>query len=813
MSAMDHQPATPEAPVPFRNLLKRLRIEADHTQESLAEAASVSARLISDLERGTVQRPRRETVRLLCDALGLTGSERDDFVAVARGQKHLPPPTPPTPALRLSALPVPPTPIVGRIKDRATAVTLLVQSDVRCLTLLGPGGVGKTRLAIDVGGEVASRYQDGVAFVDLAPLQDPALVVSAISSAVGVSEAGETPLFDRLIGALSDRQLLLLLDNIEHVTAAAPQIASLLAACTRLTVLITGRAPLKIRAERELRIGPLSMPDEGRLPDLEELQRVPSIELFVQRAEAANRSFALTAENAEDIAEIARRLEGLPLAIELAAARVKVLTPAALLARLSARLPLLTDGLRDLPPRHHAIRAAIAWSYDLLQPREKVLFEQLSIFAGGCPLDGIETVAAGNQTRDPHSGASYDMLETISALVDQSLIHRIPDDGISPRFGMLETIREFGRERLDSSGADLTTARAHASWVLDLVRRAEPELTGPDQEVWFGRLSREIANIRAAFTWSLGAEDAEIALKLCGSLYRFWATSGRYEEGDRWIAAALALPHATAPDLRGNALLGAGVMAYFRGDYTAAERDWLEALEAFEAIGDRRGIGYSYGNLGLVADAVLDYDRAIASYERALAEFRALNDETFIGFMLNNLGLIHYFRGNFDEAADLYAEALGIARRRKSADSIAYVLGNAGLVEFARENYAVATELQTEALTIRRGLTNPAALARCLENFALLAAAQHQPERAIRLFAAANHERERIGITLPPNDAEVNDRYINQAKAQLGDSRFEYYWVTGEDLDIGDAIDLALEPSFSLPSTPTSVPAHSGHAD
>ncbi len=363
---------------------------------------------------------------------------------------------------------------------------------------------------------------------------------------------------------------------------------------------------------------------------------------------------------------------------------------------------------------------------------------------------------------------------------------------------MLETIREFGRERLAASGADLVMARAHASWVLDLVRRAEPELTGPDQEIWFGRLSREIANIRAALTWSLGAEDAEIALKLCGSLYRFWATSGRYEEGDRWIAAALVLPHATAPDLRGNALLGAGVMAYFRGDYIAAERDWLEALEAFEAISDRRGIGYSYGNLGLVADAVFDYDRAIASYERALTEFRALSDETFIGFMLNNLGLIHYFRGNLDKAADLYAEALGIARRRKSADSIAYVLGNAGLVEFARGNYAVATELQAEALTIRRELTNPSALAKCLENFALLAAAQHQPERAVRLFAAASHERERIGSALPPNDTEFNGRYIAEVQAQLGDSAFEHHWVAGEDLEIADAIDLALNPEASL---------------
>jgi tetratricopeptide (TPR) repeat protein len=527
------------------------------------------------------------------------------------------------------------------------------------------------------------------------------------------------------------------------------------------------------------------MPGGTDIPALADLHRVPAIELFVQRAEAANRSFALTAENAGGIVEIARRLEGLPLAIELAAARVKVLTPAALLDRLSARLPLLTDGPRDLPPRHHAIRATIAWSYDLLQPRQRALFEQLSVFAGSCPLDGIETIAPEDED---------DLLDTVTALLDQSLIHRIPDESSSPRFGMLETIREFGQERLAASGAGPATARAHASWVLALARRAEPELTGPDQERWFGTLAREIANIRAALTWSLDTQDAEIALNLCGTLYRFWATSGRYEEGGRWIAAALELPPTnTSPAQRGHALLGAGVMAYFRGDYAAVESDWHDALAAFESVCDRRGIGYAHGNLGLVADAVEDYNRAIASYERALVEFRALNDETFVGFMLNNLGLIHYFTGNLDRAADLYAESLAIARRRKSADSIAYVLGNAGLVEFARENFAVATELQKEALTIRRELTNPSALAKCLENFALLAAAQHQPERAIRLFAAASHERERIGTAVPPNDAEVNNRYISQARAQLGESRFEYHWVAGEDLEITEAIDLALD--------------------
>ena len=778
----------------FGHHLKRLRVSADLTQEELAERAGVSARLISDLERGTIHRPRRDTVQLLADGLRLRGSERDTFVALARGQPVTPVDAPVSSSY---SLPRPPTPIVGRRQELATALALLLDPEVDLLTLIGTGGVGKTRLALEIGSRAIEAIPHGAAFVDLAPVRTPELVLAAIARALKVQADPEVPLRQSVVDFMQGKRLLLILDNFEHVLVAAPVVADLLAACRELTILATSRKPLHIRAEHQFPVGPLTLPDLDKVLRPAELVEVPAVELFVRRAQAANRDFSLSTENARTIAEITVRLDGLPLAIELAATRANVLSPAALLAHLERRLPLLTRGFQDLPERQQALRATLDWSHDLLTTAEQTLFRRLAVFTGGCTLDGAAAVSGASSQpdspqpdfRSPNGPLLPDLL---AGLVDTSLLRPLPGDGGELRYGMLETVREYGLEHLAAADEEATVRRWHLVWCLDLAKRAEPELTGGDQQHWFACLQTEHDNLRAALAWAVSENDAEAALGLGGALYRFWATQGYYEEGRRWLETALDLAPGARSAPRGHALLGAGVMAFFQGDYDRAEILWRESLSLFRELGDTTGIAYSHGNLGLVADAQGDYERAIASYEEALALFRQLDDRTFIAFMLNNLGLIAYFQGRHERATALYEESLALVRALGDQNSIAMTLGNLGLVAFVQGDYEQALALQHEALTLWRQVTNKPWLARGIEHFALIAAATKASERAARLFGAAAALREQFNASLPPNDREFNARYIAEATAVLGPERFAAAWAEGQAMSSEEAIAYAL---------------------
>jgi predicted ATPase/DNA-binding XRE family transcriptional regulator len=779
----------------FGHHLKRLRVSADLTQEELAERAGVSARLISDLERGTIHRPRRDTVQLLADGLRLRGSERDTFVALARGQPVTPPDAPVS--LPPYSLPRPPTPIVGRRQELATALALLLDPEVNLLTLIGTGGVGKTRLALEIGSRAVEAIPDGAAFVDLAPVRTPELVLAAIARALKVQADPEVPLRQTVVDFMQGKLLLLILDNFEHVLVAAPVVADLLAACRELTILATSRKPLHIRAEHQFPVGPLTLPDLDKVLRPAELVEVPAVELFVRRAQAANRDFSLSTENARTIAEITVRLDGLPLAIELAATRANVLSPVALLAHLERRLPLLTRGFQDLPERQQALRATLDWSHDLLTTAEQTLFRRLAVFTGGCTLDGAAAVSGASsppdspqpEFRSPNGPLLPDLL---AGLVDTSLLRPLPGDGGELRYGMLETVREYGLEHLAAAGEEATVRRWHLTWCLDLAKRAEPELTGANQQHWFACLQTEHDNLRAALARAISENDAEAALGLSGALYRFWATQGYYEEGRRWLETALALSSGARSAPRGHALLGTGVMAFFQGRYDQAETCWRESLSLFRSLGDTTGVAYSHGNLGLVADAQGDYEGAIASYEEALALFRQLDDRTFIAYMLHNLGLIAYFQGHHDRAMALYEESLALVRALEDQNSIAMTLGNLGLVAFVQGDYEQALALQHEALTLGRKLTNKPWLARGIEHFALIAAATNASERAARLFGAAAALREQFNASLPPNDREFNARYIAEATAQLGPERFAAAWAEGQAMSSDEAIDYAL---------------------
>ena len=491
----------------------------------------------------------------------------------------------------LHNLPAQPTTLLGREAEVAAARALLQQDGVRMVTLTGPGGTGKTRLGLQVGAELVDVFADGVWFVPLAAIADPALVVPAIAQSLGLSEVASQPLLNIVQDYLKDKQALLLLDNFEHLTSAASTISALLAACPTLKVLITSREPLRITGEREIPVPPLSLPSSRQVRGLSPAAflEYPAIRLFVERAQTVKPDFALTEAIAADVAAICLRLDGLPLAIELAAARVRVLPPGQLLARLDRRLKILTGGNRDLPARQQTLRAAIEWSHELLDPDEQSLFAHLAVFAGGCTLEAAEAVCGA------HGGHEIDVLDGLDSLSQKSLLR--PEEGSEgwTRFTMLETIREYALERLDASGEADSLRQAHARFFLDLAEAAEPQLTGPDQVLWLDRLGTEHDNLRAALGWLERSSEREPWLRLSGALWRFWWVRGHMTEGRGWLARALAETDGLPPAVRAKSLSGAGILAESQGDYVQAKALHEESLALARQSGDRFAIAASYG--------------------------------------------------------------------------------------------------------------------------------------------------------------------------------------------------------------------------
>ena len=739
---------------------------------------------------------------------------------------------------RPTNIPLQRTGFVGREKEVAAATELVLREDVRLVTVTGPGGIGKTRLALQVASGLVERFPRGIHFVSLSPVSDAGLIASAIVQTLGIREAGGQSPLEALKKNLQDSSrapMLLLLDNFEHLVRAAPILAELLAVDPNLKILVTSRAALHVYGEHEFPVPPLALPDSLCMPSVELLSGYPAVALFVQRAVAAKPDFELTRENAAVVAEICARLDGLPLAIELAAARVKVLSLSSMRTRLARRLQLLTGGARDLPQRQQTLRSAIDWSYDLLSAAEQKLFRRLSVFVGGCTLEGGEAVC------DTKGDLDLDLLDGVSSMVDKSLLQQVEHANGESRFVMLETIREYALEKLEASGEVALTKRAHAAYCLVLAEEAATEQSGPETAEWLKRFGFEHDNFRAALEWLTKTEDAEWGLRLGTALFRFWEMREYLAEGRDRLGKLLALAAAAArTKARARALFAAGVLAVEQGDYPSAEvliresldiarqlhdkqgvavslnalavnaRDrgnvaaacslFEESLAVWRDLGDQKAVARTLSNLANVVKLQGDYTRAHSLYAECLSIFEVLEDRTGVAWSMNYQGDVARDQGDSAAARTFYEQGLVIFRELDDRWGIAGTLADLGSLAREQQDYPRAHSLYGESIKIFRELGHKRGIARVLESCACLAAAQLEAERSLRLAGAAAALRQNIGTPLTPAEQVKLEATLGQARQALSHTAGGAAWLEGWALPVEKAIEevLTSEAASSL---------------
>jgi predicted ATPase/class 3 adenylate cyclase len=724
-------------------------------------------------------------------------------------------------------LPLQPTPLVGREREVGEIVDRVRSEEVRLLTLTGPGGTGKTRLALQAGADLLEGFDDGAFFVALATITDPVQVSFAIAGPLGVKESAEQPLFETLKSHLQEKHLLLVIDNFEQVLDGAPIVADLLMACPKLRVLATSRIPLRLYGEQEYPVPPLAVPDPRVLPPLKVLTQYEAVTLFVERARAIKPDFAVTNESARAVAEICARLDGLPLAIELAAARVRVLPPQKMLQRLGDRLKLLRGGARDLPARQQTLRGTIDWSYDLLEEDEKTLFGRLSVFAGGRTLEAIEEIC------DPEE--DLDALEGVESLVEKSLLRQEEGSGgAAPRFVMLETVHEYAREKLQESGEAEEVKKHHAEYFLALAEEGESGLRGPEAATWLERLEVEHDNLRAALSWALAQEEeVELGLRLAGALWRFWHLRGYYSEGRRWLENALAQDgrssaarvkalkavgwladdqgdidravaaaeeglrlsaeaeiqkSAAAPFLR---ILGSA--AYVRRDYERATQLFEESLALSQEVGDEKGVASSLHQLGNVLSDKGDYQRAKAIYEEGLVQFRGLGDTAALARYLVSMGAEFLLQGDHERGARLNEEATELYGRLGSKGGLQYALDNLGWAALMCGDYERARSLHEESLALCKAQGDKLVASESLEGLACAAGVEGEVERAARLFGAGEALRQTVGYQHTSRERALREPYLAVARSRMQEAAWVHAWAEGLAMTFDEAVSYALE--------------------
>jgi predicted ATPase/class 3 adenylate cyclase len=631
-------------------------------------------------------------------------------------------------------LPAQPTIVIGRDVEVATVRDALCRADVRLMTLSGPGGIGKTRLALEVAAALLDDFPDGVWFVSLAPIADSSLVVATIAQALGLQEVSGHSLIDRLKRYLREKALLLVLDNFEQVVGAAPLIADLLTVAPTLKVLITSRSRLRLSGEREFVVPPLTLPDRKPLPPLERLTQYEAVQLFIERAQAAKTDFVVTSANAPAIADICARLDGLPLAIELAAARIKLFAPAALLARLTHRLTLLIDGPQDLPARQQTLRAAISWSYDLLDASQQILFARLAVFAGGCAIEAAETIC--DLTGDPESTTvQVPIFDGLSALLDQSLLRQMEDPHGEPRFMMLETMREYALERLGARGEIDALRQRHAVYFASLADVADVQLDGAEQATGLQQLDAEIDNLRAALTWLYASDTLlDLGLQLAGSLSSYWLWRGLYSEGRMWLSRMLGRATLATP-ARGRALREAGMLAWFQGDFATAAALLEESLALCRQLDDLVGIAWAQRSLAVAVADHDDVERAKALFGESLALFRKLGHVRGTAWALAGWGSVSTRHNDLVHARTLLSEGLTLFRELNDRQGIACTLSFLGYIATRDNDLDRAAALLTESLTVSQELGYLSNNAWALASLGHVARRQHDSARARELIA------------------------------------------------------------------------------
>jgi len=682
-----------------------------------------------------------------------------------------------------SNLPIQLTAFVGREHELADVKRLLAID--RLITLTGAGGVGKTRLALQTAADVIDDYSDGVWFAGLASLADASLLAQTVAAMLGVGQMpGQQPA-QTLAHFLSHKRLLLLLDNCEHlIDACAELVDYVLRTCPHVRILATSRQRLGVAGEIAWRVPSLASPHPSAA-GTDEIAAYSAVQLFVDRARSLVKTFALGDTNASAVAQICQRLDGIPLAIELAASRVLVLAPEQILARLDDRFRLLVGGSRTAPTRQQTLRATLEWSHSLLSEPERALFRRLSVFVGGFTLEAAEAVCAGKGI------AERDVLDLLAALVDKSLVWTDASDPLTLRYGLLETLRQYAVERLMEAAEIDTVLCQHAQQCLEVAEEAEPHLLLASQRPWLDKLEHDLGNFRAALRWSIDVGDADTGVRLAGALYRVWFLRGYVREGRRWLEQVLALPGHAPSGARALAHRGCGLMAYAEGDYAAARAQTEEALRLARELDDKPLICGALNNLAIVLIDQADYQGARAYCEAGLAVARELVGAPYMGILLNNLGVGAVYSGDYAAAIPVLEESLAIASAERRFELMAWATGNLGNAAYYQGDLTTAAARYKQSLRLGVDVGDKRIIAERLEELAWVAAAESRFETAARVFGAAEALRETIGATMPPANRAAYDRALTSTAAHLGDA-LAPLWQAGRGLALEDAIAEAL---------------------
>ena len=721
-------------------------------------------------------------------------------------------------------LPAQTTPLVDREKEFEDLRDLVHRDDVRLITFTGPGGTGKTRLALEVASNLISNYPGGVFFVSLASVTDATLVAALIVSTLGIMEKGGKTIEDTLKEFLRDKRILLLLDNFEQVITAAPLAAQLLRECPHLKLLVTSRAPLRVGGEHEFPVPPLTLPNPEQLPSVTILLNNPAVALFVQRAQAVRPDFVVDKENARAVAEICIRADGLPLALELAAVWIRIMSPELMLKRMEKRLGLLTAGPRDVPARQKTLRNTIAWSYDLLDPTLKKIFRRTAIFKGGFSLDAAETLCVSS----PDIGV--DIPDSLTKLTEASLLRciRIQDE---TRFDMLETIREFALEILGGSDELGPLKERFVEFYLALAEQSEPELRGPKQADWLSRLELEYENLQTALRWSLENDDTDRSFRFCSAMWRFWSIRGHLTEGRMLLTKALGSPSSVNHPMRAKVLLAAGALAAMQddptsypllhesllfsrqladdettafalnslgnvvrdqGDFGEAKRLHTESLTIFQELHNKWGTALVLNNLGVSARNQGDFQEAVKLHEQSLQLFRELGDKRYIARSLINLGIIFERKGDYEAARVLLKESLALSRDLGEKTGITESLLFLGSVTRRQNDFETSHKLFAESLALSFDIGNKEGIISCLEEFAGWACMKSEARRAAKLWGAAEGLREETRIPIPPAYRDEREHDVSLALSALGEQAFTDEWTQGRGLTLVQAITYAL---------------------